>query len=48
MHPPEQGAEMLMDVIKGLDASQGGKFFDYAGKVGLFLPEASPPPRRSD
>jgi len=32
VHPPEQGAEMLMDVIKGLDASQGGKFFDYAGK----------------
>lgn len=37
VHPPEKGAEMLMDVLKGLDRSQGGKFFDYAGKVGSVL-----------
>lgn len=32
VHEPEVGAEMLMQVLKGLDKSMGGKFFDYAGK----------------
>ncbi|KAK9896616.1 NAD(P)-binding protein [Cystobasidium minutum MCA 4210] len=32
VHEPSVGAEMLMQVLKGLDKGQGGKFFDYAGK----------------
>lgn len=32
VHEPEQGAEMLMQVLKGLDKEMGGRFFDYAGK----------------
>lgn len=32
VHPPEQGADMLMQVLKSLDKEKGGKFFDYAGK----------------
>lgn len=35
VHSPEKGASMLMEVIKGLDKSKGGKFYDYAGKVGV-------------
>jgi hypothetical protein len=37
VHSPEKGAEMLMNVIRGLDKSKGGKFYDYAGKVGVTL-----------
>ena len=37
VHSPEKGAEMLMGVIRGLDKSKGGKFYDYAGKVGVTL-----------
>lgn len=32
VHEPEIGAEMLLNVLKGLDKDMGGKFFDYAGK----------------
>ena len=29
MHSPEEGAEALMQVIKGLDETKGGKFYAY-------------------
>jgi NAD(P)-dependent dehydrogenase (short-subunit alcohol dehydrogenase family) len=32
VHPPEVGAEKLMQVLKSLDKSKGGKFFAYDGK----------------
>ncbi|MGR3500730.1 SDR family NAD(P)-dependent oxidoreductase [Pseudaestuariivita sp.] len=30
--PPDETAEMLLDVLDGLSADQSGGFFDYAGK----------------
>lgn len=32
VHTPEEGAEMLLKVLQGLDRTKGGSYLDYAGK----------------